>query len=437
MPVASLVDFFYYGSLLLASPWIVYKVGHPRGRRHLMGLRERLGDCTPREGKRPCIWIHGVSVGEIRAATTLVEALQRDLPDHEIVLSTTTGTGQAVAKRTYPNHKVFYFPFDFSWSVGKVFSAIRPDLVILVELEIWPNFLQESQRRRIPVVLVNGRITDRSYNGYRLVRGWLFDPIGKIGTFCVQTERYAERFRRLGIPANHIHVTGSVKYDQLQTQQANAAETRRDLGVGQEEQVLMGGSTHPGEERALLVAYRELLKERPHLRLILVPRHTERTDEVASAVKEFAPGVVRRTERLAAKATDSLAPGSVLLVDTVGELGRLYCAADVVFVGGSLIPHGGQNVMEPIMYGKPTVFGPHMSNFRDPVQRLLAASGALQVQSGGDLASAFAGLLDAPEDAQAMGARGREALCAAQGATDETVSIIRAFLASRRGVSTD
>ncbi len=213
--MASLVDFAYYGTLLLASPWIVYKVGHPRGRRHLAGLGERLGACSRREGQRPCVWIHGVSVGEIQAARTLVDALQQSLPEYEIVLSTTTGTGQAVAKRTYPGHKIFYFPFDFSWSVGRVFAAIRPDLVILVELEIWPNFLQEAQRRRIPVAVVNGRITEKSYRGYRLVRGWLFDPIGKIGTFCVQTERYADRFRRLGIPTEHIHVTGSVKYDQI------------------------------------------------------------------------------------------------------------------------------------------------------------------------------------------------------------------------------
>jgi 3-deoxy-D-manno-octulosonic-acid transferase len=429
--VASLVDFAYYGGLLLASPWLAYKLGHPRGRRHLSGIEERLGNCARRDGSRPCIWIHGVSVGEIRAAATLVEALERELPEFEIVLSTTTGTGQDVARRTYPDHRVFYFPLDFSWSVGRVFNAIRPDLVVLVELEIWPNFLQEAHRRRVPVALINGRITEKSYRGYRLVRGWLFDPIGKIGTFCVQTERYAQRFLNLGIPAKQIHVTGSVKYDQIQEQRVDPVAVRADLGVAPEAVILMGGSTHPSEEEALLQTYLELRSLRPELRLILVPRHTERTQEVVGQIRDAGLQPVRRTERRDGVGLGPLGGDQVLLVDTVGELGNLYAAADLVFVGGSLIPHGGQNMLEPIMYGKPTLFGSHCQNFREPVERLLAAEGARQVAGPRELLDVLRGWLSDPEAADATGARGREALTAAQGATQRTVEIIRAFLAER------
>jgi 3-deoxy-D-manno-octulosonic-acid transferase len=429
--MASLVDFAYYGALMVASPWVVYKVSQKRGRRHLAGLKERLGACTRREGNRPCVWIHGVSVGEIRAAATLVEAIEREMPEFEIVLSTTTQTGQEVARRTYPDKRVFYFPIDFSWAVSRVFAAIRPSMVVLVELEIWPNFLQEAQRRRIPIALINGRITDKSYRGYRLVRGWLFDPIGKIGTFCVQTERYADRFRRLGIPDRHIHVTGSVKYDELQGLPAEAATVRRDLGVGDTEIVLMAGSTHPGEELTLLRVYEALKADWPHLRLVLVPRHTERTNDVATLIKGRGAEVTLRTERLKTDKREPIPTEHVILIDTVGELGRLYGAADLVFVGGSLIPHGGQNMLEPVMFGKPTLFGPYDDNFREPVDRLLAADGARRVEDEAALVLALQELLRDPELARSMGERGRRALTSAQGATVQTVSILKAFAKER------
>jgi len=433
--VPSLVDFAYYAGLLLASPVLSYKVARKRGRRHLSGLKERLGECEKRLGTRPCIWIHGVSVGEIQAARTLVDAIERELPEFEIVLSTTTGTGQEVAKRTYPDKRVFYFPIDFTWSVAKVFRAIRPSVVVLVELEIWPNFLHEAHRNRIPIALVNGRISAKSFRSYRFVRSLLFDPVGKIGLFFVQTELYAERFRNLGIPARSIQVTGSVKYDQLAAADLDPAEVRRDMGIGEEDLVLMGGSTHPSEEASLLKAYTSLRDDFPGLRLVLVPRHTERTPEVL-ALLQAQVSVTQRTEQVSARGAESasapLPPGEVLLVNTVGELGRLYAAADLVFVGGSLIPHGGQNMLEPVMYAKPTLFGPHWVNFAEPVKRLLEAEGVREVQSANELEPAFREFLSDPESAQRMGERGREAMLAAQGATEATVRGLARFL-RRRG----
>ncbi len=429
----SIVDFAYYGALHLAWPYLLYKVAPARGRRHLSGLAERMGRCAPRQGDRPCIWIHGVSVGEIRAAGPLIAALDQHLPGYDVALSTTTGTGQEVARRSYADRQVFYYPLDLSFAVRRCFDAIRPDLVVLVELEIWPNFLGEAWRRRVPVALVNGRISEKSFNGYRLVRRWLFDPIGKIGRFCVQTETYAERFRRLGIPDRQIHITGSMKYDQIRVAaDADGAAVRRDIGVGPDDLVVIGGSTHPGEERALLLAYERLRARHPRLRLVLVPRHTERTDEVRRQVAELGQSAVRRTERLQARATAPLAPGEVLLVDTIGELGRLYAAADVVFVGGSLIPHGGQNMLEPAALGKPTVFGPSYENFIEPVERLLAARGARLVPGEPELERALGELLDRPDEARAMGERGREAMLAARGATARTVAVIQDLLERRR-----
>ncbi|MCA8921215.1 MAG: 3-deoxy-D-manno-octulosonic acid transferase [Planctomycetes bacterium] len=428
--MASLVDFAYYGALLLSSPALALKFGRPRGRRHLAGLRQRLGACRRRSSRRPCIWIHGVSVGEIVAAAPLIEALHTHLPDYEVVLSTTTSTGQQVAKKSYPGLRVIYYPLDFTWAVRRVLDAIRPDLVILVELEIWPNFLSEAYRRKIPVALVNGRISERSFSRYRYVRGWLFDPLGKVGRFCVQTERYADRFRQLGLPADQIYVTGSMKYDQLQLSQADGAEIRREIGIGASETVLIGGSTHPSEERALVEAYRALREATPDLRLVLVPRHTERAAEVARIVREAVGEPVLRSQQLEAR-EPTLPPGAVLLVDTIGELGRLYSAADVVFVGGSLIPHGGQNMLEPVAFGKPTVFGPHWDNFKEQVERLSAARGVREVKDAAELTQVLGEFLRNPEEARAMGARGRDALLAARGATERTLEVLRTYLRER------
>lgn len=425
----SIVDFAYFGALHLAWPYLLWKVAPARGRRHLAGLAERLGRCPPRRSDRPCVWIHGVSVGEIRAAGPLIAALDDALPGHDIALSTTTGTGQEVARRSYAGRHVFYYPLDLSFAVRRCFDAIRPDLVILVELEIWPNFLGEAWRRRVPVALVNGRISEKSFKGYRLVRRWLFDPIGKIGRFCVQTETYAQRFRALGVPDRQIHVTGSMKYDQIRVAApADGEAVRRDMGVGLDEAVLIGGSTHPGEERALLLAYQRLRARHQRLRLVLVPRHNERAEEVRRLVTDLGERAVRRTERMHAGVTAPMPPGEVLIVDTIGELGRLYAAADVVFVGGSLIPHGGQNMLEPAALGKPTVFGPSYENFIEPVERLLAARGARLVPGEPELERALGELLDRPAEARAMGERGREAMLAARGATARTVAVIQDLL---------
>jgi 3-deoxy-D-manno-octulosonic-acid transferase len=428
--VVSPIDFAYYALLLLAWPVFLWKALRKRGRRHLAGLRQRLGACAPRQGDRPCIWIHGVSVGEILATEPLLGALRRDLPEYEVVLSTTTGTGQQVARRSHPELQVIYFPLDFSWAVHRVFQAIRPDLVVLVELEVWPNFVAEAERRRVPVAIVNGRITERSFRGYRRVRQLFFAPLRRLGRVCAQTEAYARRFQALGVPARRIHITGSMKYDQLTVGEApERAATRRDFGLGPDETVIIGGSTHPGEERALLACYVALREDHPDLRLVLCPRHNERTGAVQQEVRDLAGEVTLRTDQDTADSPPPvLEPGQVLLVDTMGELGRLYAAADVVFVGGSLIPHGGQNMLEPVMLGRPTLFGPFCDNFKEPVGRLLRAQGARQVQREDELEPALRELLDRPEQAQAMGLRGREALLAARGATDRTLAVIRSQL---------
>ncbi len=424
------LDFAYAGLVLLGWPLGLAKVLPARGRRHLHGLPERLGRCARRTGGRPCVWVHCVSVGEARAAVPLVEGLLRRHPGHEVVVSTTTSSGQEAARRAFPGRRIVYFPLDLHFAVRRVFDALRPDLILLVELELWPNFLWEAKRRRVPVAVVNGRIRESSARRYRAVRPAL-DPLRGLSAVCVQTEEYAARFRGAGLPARRVHVTGSLKYDLLAPGDGarDAAAARAGLGLGPAERVLLGGSTHPGEEEALVAAWRALRARHPDLRLVVCPRHVERADEVARLLGEAAPGVVRRSaQRARVGPPEALPPGYALLVDTVGELGGLYGAADLVFVGGSLVPRGGQNPLEPVVLGRPTVMGPSCENFAEPVERLLAAGGLTVVPGAEGLAGARGALLEDPAAAAAMGDRGRRALETARGATARTLDVLAPWL---------
>ncbi|NUN53900.1 MAG: 3-deoxy-D-manno-octulosonic acid transferase, partial [Planctomycetaceae bacterium] len=345
-------------------------------RRWRAGLRERLGGVAPREGTRPCLWIHGVSVGEVLAARTLVARIREEMPGWEIVLSTTTRTGNEVARRTFPGTRVFYYPLDFSFSTERVLGRIRPDGVVLLELEIWPNFLLSTSRRGIPVFLVNGRITERSLRGYRVLQKFIPEPMDRIHLYCVQTPSYRDRFLAVGVPPERVFVTGTMKFDTVETEGVEGLRGRfaAALGFLPGDWVLVAGSTHDGEEEAVLAAYLAVLGRDPRARLVLAPRHPERVAAVEAAVRQAGLVPVRRT-LLPDAAGDG---GTVVILDTMGELGPLYAVADCVFVGGSLVPHGGQNMMEPAGKARPVLTGPHTWNFEEVVE-VLAASGGLEV----------------------------------------------------------
>ncbi len=358
-------DLCYLLALLLGSPYVLYKM--VTSRRWRAGLWERFGGVPRREGAAPCLWIHGVSVGEVLAAKTLVERIHREMPGWEVAVSTTTRTGQEVARRHYPGCLTFYYPLDFSFATERVLRRVRPDAVLLMELEIWPNFLLSTSRRGVPVFLVNGRISEKSMRGYRLLQHFIPEPMDRIGLYCVQTPAYEARFRALGVPAERLFVTGTMKFDTVALEDAEGLRDRfaASLGFPDGDWVLVAGSTHAGEEAAVLRAFRPVADADPRARLVLAPRHLERLEAVEAEARAAGFEAVRRT-RLPA-------PGGaprVVVLDTMGELASVYAVADLVFVGGSLVPHGGQNVMEPAGLGKPVLTGRHTWNFEEAVARL-------------------------------------------------------------------
>jgi 3-deoxy-D-manno-octulosonic-acid transferase len=419
-----LYDVGYIGLLVMGLPVLLFKLlTSPRWR---AGLPQRCGFIPRRKGDGPCVWIHGVSVGEVLAAESLVRAFERDYPGWAIWISTTTRTGQEAARKTYPKHQVFYYPLDLSYSTSRVVERVRPDMVVLMELEIWPNFLLTCWSRRIPVLLANGRITDRSFREYRILQRLIPEPLDRISLYCVQEEQYAERFRRLGVPEDRIFVTGTMKFDNIPIHPDPAENTRlREIfRIRREDRVLMGGSTHPGEEDALLRIFRAIRDRHPEARLILAPRHPERLSEVEECIRRMGFPVERKRD-LERDAARAVRPEAVLLLDTMGELARIYGVADVVFVGGSLIPHGGQNMMEPAGLGKPVVFGSHVQNFQESVDVLLEKEGAVMVRDAAELERELGRLFRDVEAARRMGQRAREAVLAHRGATDRMMAVFR------------
>lgn len=457
------IDLLYLLAVILGSPWLLYKM--VRTGKYRKGLRGRLGGVKRREGDKRCLWVHGVSVGEVLAARTLVEGFTHRHPDWDVVISTTTSTGQEVAKRHYPGQQVVYYPVDFGFAVERAMKAVRPDAIVLVEADLWPNFLGEAARRRTPVMVVNNRIGARSFRQQMMLRYlgrlFLYDRLTQV---TAQTEVHARRLRELGAGAGRVTVTGSVKYDAAPTRVGGSEELARELGIREGERVIVAGSTFAPEEKILLGIYGRLRERFRGLRLVVVPRRPERFDEVARMITEAGFKVTRRSEcvketeeTLTAKAQSAqrtARPGVnsnnsqeeakgnrkgaklegdvVILGDTMGELTRFYGLAEVVFVGKSLVAGGGQNILEPAGLGKAVVFGPSMYNFEEPAQRLLGRGAAVQVRDAKELEKELGGLLASPQRAREMGLAGREAIDAGRGATERNLDMIDKVLAERR-----
>lgn len=421
-----LLDFLYAGGLAVSSPYFLYKMATTG--KYRRGLVQRLGFITPRVGSE-CIWLHGVSVGEILATRSIVSALDEALPGEETVLSATTNTGYDVAVRNYPDRQIFYYPLDFSWAVAAAFRKVRPRLVVLMEMEVWPNFIRRAHELSVPVIVANARITEHSFRNYRRFGALARSLMRGVDMYLVQNDVYAERLLRLGVPAERVRITGSLKFDTVSTDldPSRREALRREMGIRNGQVLLIGGSTHPGEEEALLDAYRKLKVGIATLRLLVVPRHPARFDEVARLVTANGFEVFRRSS-LGKGGTPG--GGEVILGDTMGELEALYEAADIAFVGGSLIPHGGQNMLEPAAKGRPVVFGPSVYNMPQASKLLLDAGAALMVDGPGELAVALERFISSDEGPRA-GAAGRKAVIASQGATVRTVEAIREILENR------
>ncbi|MDG2384918.1 MAG: 3-deoxy-D-manno-octulosonic acid transferase [Pirellulaceae bacterium] len=416
-----LLDLCYLALLGLLSPallWISVRTGKYR-----QGLPQKLwGQLPLRIGAEPCVWFHAVSVGEVNLLATLIQQFERERPDVRCFITTTTKAGFELANQKYPLHAVDYCPLDFSWAVRRAMSRIRPSLLVLVELEIWPNLIQAARRADVPVAMVNGRMSERSFRGYHRIRWVMKFVFAKFSKLAVQNSIYRERFVRLGSRRSEVSVTGSIKFDGAETERGNL-QTRclRELaGLGEQDRVFLAGSTLDGEERLALDTYQTLVGDYPELRLIIVPRHPERFDEVAALLDNSGLAWMRRK---------NLDPNSnsdvrVLMVDTVGELGAWWGVAEMAFVGGSMADRGGQNMIEPAAYGAAVSFGPNTANFRDVVQQLLSAEAATVVHDQAELTEFVRGCLRDPREAKQMGQRAQELVRANLGATERTFELL-------------
>jgi 3-deoxy-D-manno-octulosonic-acid transferase len=422
----------YNTVLLLASlgvlPYAAVKSFHTT--KYRAGFRLRFGHVPSEtalavQGVRP-LWLHAVSVGEVIAAVPLVNALRQRFPHLLILISTVTETGQATAREKIADAPCIYFPLDYPWVVHRVISRTQPRLFLMVETEIWPNFLRELRRQAIPAMLVNGRISPRSFRGYRRLRSFMCRVLPAITSLGMQTKLDAERIIAIGAEPSRVHVTGNIKYDLVFEALTSADERalRADLGIG-EAPVFMAGSTHRGEEEIVIAAYRRARLQVPGLRLLLAPRHLDRLDEIEALLRTHQLVVRRRSHGRPSSPRDA---ASVLLLDTIGELAKLYAVGTVVFVGGSFVPIGGHNVLEPAAHRKAILFGPEMHNFHQIAASLLEAGGAEQVQTPEAFGEQLSTLLLQPERRRSLGEAAYRVLRTNQGAITRTVELIAQIL---------
>ena len=425
--------FFVYNilSLFLLFPVVVYHLYRSVSRGRPPAFRERFGSIPAAElavlRGRPTIWLHAVSVGESIAAKPLLKALRTQYPGHAIVISNTTETGRGISS-TFPEIDLcIYFPFDFLPAVCSSLKNIRPKLIIIMETEIWPNFTREANRRSIPVLLANGRISDRSFGRY-LKFAWFFrNALQLFSRLCMQTNSDRERIIAIGAPAERTMATGNLKYD-IPVCAANSDEKKRlrdTYGIPDDLIILMAGSTHAGEEQHVITMYKELSATCDNLFLILVPRHPERSAEVAAILKESGVTFTRRT---ALSTSVKLRQGELLLVDTIGEMMNLYALSDIAFVGGSLVPTGGHNLLEPASAGIASVFGPHMTNFREITELALQYGAGIQVDSPAELTTTMRTLVTSYELRRILGQNGLKMMRDNGGATERHMEIISGYL---------
>jgi 3-deoxy-D-manno-octulosonic-acid transferase len=427
-----LLNIAYILLLLAVSPILLYR--RLVYSKYRDGWAEKLlGRLPPRSSDRPCVWFHAVSVGEVLQLQSVLKELEPRLPGYDFVITTTTVTGLSVAREKFAadHHHVCYFPLDFSWAVNCALDVIRPQAIVLVELELWPNFISAAGRRGIPLALINGRIGERSFHGYRRIRFLMRWLLQWFETLAVQNETYGQRLIELGAPPDRVVVTGSIKFDGVNTDRDNSqtAELRRSFGIDPANRVFVAGSTQAPEEEFALQSWMSLREEFPELRLILVPRHKERFEEVAELIESYGLPLLRRTEAKGERRVSTLrSSGSrtapILLLDTLGELNACWGLADVAFVGGSLTRRGGQNMIEPAAYGAAVVFGPNTWNFRDVVEMLLNQGAARVVADREELESTVGELLSDRAAAAKQGQTAQQLVVSQQGATAKTCELL-------------
>lgn len=415
------IGFFIFSIFYL--PALIFK-----GKLH-GDFRERFGlyDKSKRESLaagQGTIWVQAVSVGEVALCKSLIPALKEKFPGLQIVLSTITKTGNALAKKLFSKDAVVvYFPLDFSFAVNKCIRLFNPKIYIMIETEIWPNLLNALSGKGARSILINGRISDRSFGKYKLVRRFLRPTLEKINSFCMQSELDAERIKFLGAPAQKVNVTGNMKFDAVVAADAEITQSLRSLlGLESCEELMVAGSTHRGEEELMISVFKELARSNPKLNLLIAPRHIERSGEVEALARSKGFAAVR-VSTLFFPPPSASGP-RVFILDTIGQLKDVYLIGTIVFVGGSFVKHGGQNPIEPAVLGRPVIFGPHMFNFRDIARILLDNAAAIQVFDNEELLDRVRFLLSDKEKAAALGRNAKQTVLDNCGATARNLEAI-------------
>ena len=428
--------YFIY-SLLLSLGFTIllprFAIDALRSGKYVTGLRQRLGNLPALDSNgKAVIWLHCVSVGEAQAAQSLVREIANRFPKLALVISTTTVTGQQVARELFRDQAtaVFYFPIDWAWTVRRVLTKLQPAAILVMETELWPRMFREAHRRDIPVALLNGRISDKSFGRYNFVRPFIRRVLSDLTVAAMQTERDAARIRELGLPDERISIAGNLKFDTVSATSDSAVEDeirdRFDFSNGRP--LIVAASTHAAEERVVLDAFRKVRRTHPDARLLVAPRHPDRFEEVAALLSESGFASVRRS----APPLPEDVTADVVLLDSIGELRAVYPLADIAFVGGSIAAHGGHSVIEPGAHGVCTVTGPHTQNFAAVMQALLDEDALIQLRETDDpakeLARVFTELLSDEPRRRAIAERARAVCDRNRGATERTIELISHLL---------
>jgi len=412
---------------LLSLPYLFIK-----GKLHKGVLRRFFAnrDLFKNVKSKDVIWMHGASVGEISAASTLVETIRKIYPNYQLVFSTITKTGNTQAKRiAREDEAVFYFPFDLRFSAKSFLKAIKPNLFIALETELWPNFIDECSLCSIPIILVNGRISDKAFKRYLLAGGFLKKILGKINLFCMQDDSHKDKIIKLGASKDKVFVTGNMKFDVTIDNNRFSSEKLKiisDYLSDSKKRLIIAGSTHPTEETKILDVFKRVKGEFNDLFLFIAPRHIERTEHVKTEVAGY-----NFSSALYSQLTpDAISKSDIVILDTIGELRYLYELSSVVVMGGSFISHGGQNPIEAAYFSKPVIFGPHMENFKHISNIFLDHKAAIQVKDTEQLLKEIKVLLNNPDNVKVLGERAREVVDKNRGASSQIASFLKPYLNS-------
>ncbi len=419
-------------AVIIGSPFFIYKFIFSK--RWRIGIKERFGFYSESLTKcikhnDACIIVHAASVGEVKAARILVDKLKEAFPKYKIVFSTVTPEGNSIANDISIGDIRVFVPLDFLFSVRKFYKTFNPGIVIIVETELWPNLIREAKRRKSKVILVNGRISQKSYPVYRLIRLFLRKIFTYIDIFSVREEVDKGHLLDLGAPVSKLRVSGNIKYDMFSCSSRGTkklGKLYKEFGLKQDDLVFVAGSTHENEEEIIISVYLDIIKKFPSLKLIIAPRHLQRIGRIEQLLKDRRAVYIKKTD--ISETSSTYGSAKIILLDVMGELINAYSVATVTFVGGSLVPKGGQNIMEPASLGKVVMFGPYMDNFSETAWIFKESQVAIEVGNRKHLRDTIIYLLDNPHVIKAKGKKLRETVLSMQGATDRTVNLIQKLM---------